>query len=180
MLRKPMGAWIIPCAFYQPINTTIMKSKYYLTVREIRDYADKLKEQGVTAPALADKVCDFVFENTHPNFEIGNVYLWDDYDRIYVPDINDDGYPYLQAYNSQTHERMEKDDLEIPVTRGFSDTPERKDTDFTTNDVACACEMERDKHTKVYPWMLKQIAPASDFGIEDAEYEELLENVCGM
>lgn len=128
---------------------------------------------------MADKVCGFVYENTHPNFEIGNIYLEGDYDHIYVPDINDDGYPYLQAYNYETHERMEADDLEIPVTRGFSDSPERKDTAFATNDVACACEMERDKHTKIYPWQLRQISSADDFGLEEEEFDEMLEQACG-
>lgn len=176
-----MGAWIIPCAFYQPINTTIMKSKYYLTVREIRDYADYLKEQGVSGQTLEDRVIDYVFQNTHPNFEVQNCfYLEDDYEHVYVADINEKGYPCLKAYGWENHERMEDADMEIPVTRGFSDSPITEDTAFTNLDIQCACDMERTKHTKIYPWMLKQIAPASDFGIEDAEYEEILENVCGM
>lgn len=162
-----------------PFNqfTTIM-NKNYLTVREIRDYADKLREQGLSGLPLQEKVADYVYQNTHPNFEIGNVCLEDDYDHTYIPDLDERGYPVLKAYNDSDGSHAEDLDMEIPVTRGFSDVPDTKDTSFTQLDVTCACEMLRNR--KVYPWMLQQVASADDLGIEEAEYEEILEDICGM
>lgn len=163
-------------------NKKIMENEFYPTVREVRQYADELKAQGFKGEDLVDKVCDFVFDNTSPRFELGDIfYIDNDFDHAYSPDINEEGYPILAAYSKGKRDRDA--DIVIPLTRGFSDTSERRDTGMYNLDVECACEEAYDKahgKEKIYPWMLKQFASAEDFGITEEELDDELQTICGM
>lgn len=148
-----------------------------LTVKQIREYADALRAKGIIADELKSEIEDYIFINTEPQFEMADkIYLDSDTDHVYVPALNEKGYPMLGAFKWGTIDRDTKYDMEIPVMRGFSDTPETRPTNFTTFDVSCACDMKL--ANKVYPWQLKQIYNADEFGLEEDEFDELLENAC--
>lgn len=158
-------------------------SKLYPTVREVRQYADEMREkQGKSGDELEDLVYDFVYNHTSPGMELQDTfYLEDDYDHIYMPAVNEKGYPILLAFKNEDWKIGKPDpeyNMEIPITRGFSDSADTQDTEMSNLDVQCACDMERNK--KVYPWQLKQIYSANDLGLEEEEYDELLAESCGM
>lgn len=72
--------------------------------------------------------------------------------------------------------------FEVPLTRGYCDTSERSDTTFSSLDLEKAITEALDEHFecgKVYPWQLKEIACASDFGLTEEEFDIEINMACG-
>lgn len=76
----------------------------------------------------------------------------------------------------------EKFHFDIPLTRGYSDISTRKDTELTHLDINCAIDeyiREKEGKQKIYPWMIKELMPASEFGISNEEFNTLLQDTLG-
>lgn len=73
--------------------------------------------------------------------------------------------------HDNTYSIAEGFSFEFPVTRGFSDVPDRRDVDISSDlDIVCAIDeyiAEREGKQKVYPWMLKQVMSADDLGVTE-------------
>lgn len=155
-------------------------SKLYSTVREVRAYADSLREKGITGTLLDNDIVLYVWNNDHS--ALGQ--LQQSYHTINgmtaVPVISDKGYPAVDIYKDIDESHFQfVEQIEIPVTRGYSDSDKRTDTEMSDLDVTCAInEIFQKRKGKLTPHELKKIAPPSDYGMERDEFEEMCEAVC--
>lgn len=189
-----------------------MKEKYYVTIREIHEFADKVAKER---PERVDiETYDFI--NSHGCAKTEHVF-----DSVFYQDcvgyrveveLSENGHIVAHAYDYQemgkyfnewaslrvkcdfgeiTFEEFlekkpecpeEKFHFDIPITRGYSDSPSRNDTKLTHLDVDCAIEeyiREKEGKQKIHPWMIKGLMPASELGISDEEYDSLMEYMLG-
>lgn len=189
-----------------------MKEKYYVTIREIHEFADKVAKER---PDRVD-VETYDFINSHGCAKTEHVF-----DSVFYPEcadyrveveLSENGHIVAHAYDYQEMEKYfnewaalrvkyefdeitfeeflekeperpeEKFHFDVPLTRGYSDISTRKDTELTHLDVDCAIEeyiREKEGKQKIYPWMIKELMPASDFGVSEEEYDTLLQDTLG-
>lgn len=182
------------------------KPQHRLTVKEINEYADSIKDKT----DIECKVCEWIdtFRCMYPSHAFTKPYYSSDFPYAVELSISEEnGHVIAYAYDYEEYNKwqsefgdaMEKMDnilieewcnitletlkekfsFEFPVTRGFSDTPERIDTAVSSDlDIECAIDeyiAEREGKQNVYPWMIKQMMSSEELGVTEEEYDTLLE-----
>ena len=179
------------------------KTQYKLTVKEINEYADSIEDKT----DIDCKVCDWIdtFKCMYSSRAFDKPYYSTDFPYAVELTISEDnGHVTAHAYDYEEYCKWQKEcasvfnaweqnpdsdipmpdiaerfSFEFPVTRGFSDVPDRCDVDISSDlDIVCAIDeyiAEREGKQKVYPWMLKQVMSADDLGVTEEEYDSLLE-----
>lgn len=179
------------------------KIQYKLTVKEINEYADSIEDKT----DIDCKVRDWIdtFKCMYSSSAFDKPYYTTDFPYVVELTISEEnGHVTAHAYDYEEYCKWQKEcasvfnaweqnpdsdipmpdiaerfSFEFPVTRGFSDVPDRCDVDISSDlDIVCAIDEyidEREGKQKVYPWMLKQVVSAADLGITEEEYDYLLE-----
>lgn len=109
------------------------------------------------------------------------MYYGDCFEQTIGVEISEDGKIMCQVYDYATMKKLYA--FEMPETRGFSDTPEIKDTEIKELDFNCAIRefiREHDGKQKVHPWMIRQFTSARDYGLPENEFTALINYVCGI
>lgn len=149
-------------------------------MREVRTYADSLRAQGFSGKELNDKIVRYVWDNDHSVLGQLQTSYHTRNGKTAVPSVSDKGYPAVDIYKDIDEKHSEFiEQIEIPVTRGYSDSDKRTDTEMSDLDVTCAInEIMREREGKLTPHELQSIIPLSDLGMEKQEFEELCESAC--
>lgn len=186
--------------------------KYYVTIKEIHEFADKVAKER---PGRVEvETYDFIHSHGCTEYlnAFDSVYFAVDYEYRVEVGMSENGHIVAHTYDydemikyfdecekvrskyelgqmsfdefleKEPDRPDEKFHFEVPLTRGYSDTSERTDTNFTVTDVGFAIEeyiREKEGKQKIYPWMVRQFANAGDFGVCEEEFSELLEMCCG-
>lgn len=178
--------------------------KYSLSVKEINDYADSIEDKtdiDVKVSEFIDSfgfmlMCnifeDCLFVSDYPEY-IVNIGISDKtghvvafiYDRDEYYRYSEDFRKWLESYLplADCPDVKDKFSFDVPESRGFSDSPNRAQTEVNSQldmEIAVAEYLhEKDGTQKIYPWMIKELMPASDFGISEEEYDTLLQDTLG-
>lgn len=186
--------------------------KWKLSVKEINDYADSIVDKTDIQEKVLNYIESFdfmlkcnTFERPKPSMDfpytvefdisettghvIGHVYDCEEHKAWQFA-----YWERLQRSSAMSFEEnlndttpwpdiKEKFVFDVPLTRGYSDTPKRDDV-YVNSDLDMEMAMdeyfaEREGKQKIYPWMLKELMPASDFGISEEEYDMLLQDTLG-
>lgn len=181
------------------------KSQWKLTVKEINEYADSIEDKAEIECKVAEWLDTFkcmmnchAFDSTKYSEDfpyavelaiseknghvIANAYDYDKYKK-WQEDCAKVWLKWEQDKDSdeQMPDITEDFAFELPVTRGFSDCPDRCDVAITSdNDITMAIDeyiAEKENKRKVYPWMIKQMMPAEGLGMDEDELDTILEDM---
>ena len=179
------------------------KTQYKLTVKEINEYADSIEDKTDIDCKVCDWID--TFKCMYSSHAFDKPYYSSDFPYAVELTINEDnGHVTAHAYDYEEYCKWQKEcasvyntwkqdpdsyipmpdiaeafSFEFPVTRGFSDMPARCYVALSSDlYIVCAIDeyiAEREGNQKVYPWMLKQVMSADEFGVTEEEYDILLE-----
>lgn len=180
------------------------KNQWKLTVKEVNEYADSIEDKSDIDCSVAEWIDTFkCMKNCHV-FDIAT-YSQDFPYTVEISISEENGHIVSHAYDydkynkwlndsaaviARWHEDPDSNEampsieedfsFELPTTRGFSDSPDRCEVDLTSSlDIVCAIDeyiAEREGKQKVFTWQIKQLCCAGDFGLEEEEFDTLLED----
>lgn len=150
-----------------------------ITVKQFNDFVRNYSGENVKEAAE-----DFIYSEHNEFMWYGNPFremFFADHSQLTISvKISELGKLMCQVYDYATLKKLYA--FEMPETRGFSDTPKRRDTEIKPLDFSCAIREYIDSisgRQKVRPWELRNFAHPGDFGMTEDEFSEVCEIVCG-
>lgn len=179
--------------------------RFRLTVKEINDYADSLKDKNDIYISVETFITEKLMKFKAFSSPFDETYYPDGYDYVCKIEISEENGHIIcrcfdyEKYNKAIEEykkwyfgenrsisnmpdnAQEEFHFELPLTRGFSDCPKRSEVSVFSNlDVQVAVEEGINAHfgkSVLYPYQVKAMF-GNELELEEQELDALIESVC--